>query len=126
MSIAQFSAARPLPVFRFVAALSLVGIVLQFFLAGMTVFGAGSGWDVHAATGGVVGLPILLVFVMSFLTAMRGHRRLASLLFSLYLLQLALAGLGEALPLIGALHPVNGLLMGVLAAQLVSRLAFHP
>jgi hypothetical protein len=118
MSAAQLSPAIPLAVFRLLAGLSLVGIAMQFFLAGMTVFGAGSGWDAHAATGGAVGLPILLLFLMSFLPALREQRRLASLLFALYVLQLTLAGLGHGLPLIGALHPVNGLLLGLAAAKL--------
>ncbi|MFN3634287.1 MAG: DUF6220 domain-containing protein [Rhizobium rhizophilum] len=110
--------------FRALAVLTLVGIAVQFFLAGMTVFGAGTGWEAHAATGGAVGLPILGLFLMSFLAGLREHRRMASVLFALYLLQVTLAAVGQGQPLIGALHPVNGLLMGLLAARLNFRLGF--
>lgn len=110
--------------FRALAVLTLVGIAVQFFLAGMTVFGAGTGWEAHAATGGAVGLPILGLFLMSFLAGLREHRRMASVLFALYLLQVTLAAVGQGQPLIGALHPVNGLLMGLLAARLNLRLGF--
>lgn len=113
--------AAPL-IFRAFAVLTLGGIATQFFLAGMTVFGAGTGWEAHAATGGAVGLPILGLFLMSFRGSLRAHRTQASLLFGLYLLQLTLAALGQTLPLIGALHPVNGLLMGLLASKLTVRL----
>lgn len=107
---------------RALAVLTLGGIASQFFLAGMTVFGAGTGWEAHAATGGAVGLPILGLFLMSFSASLRTLRTQTSLLFGLYLLQLTLAALGQTMPLIGALHPVNGLLMGLLASRLTVRL----
>lgn len=117
----SISTTAPL-IFRAFAVLTLGGIAAQFFLAGMTVFGAGTGWEAHAATGGAVGLPILGLFLMSFRASLRAYRTQASLLFGLYLLQLTLAALGQTLPLIGALHPVNGLLMGLLASRLTVRL----
>lgn len=118
MSATQLSPAIPLFFCRLFAAVSLAGIIVQFFLAGMTVFGAGGGWDAHAATGGAVGIPILGLFLMSFLPVLRQNRSPASLLLGLYLLQLILAGLGHNLPLIGALHPVNGLLLGLVASKM--------
>lgn len=124
MSSAASVSSMPRLGFRALAVLTLVGIAVQFFLAGMTVFGAGTGWEAHAATGGAVGLPILGLFLMSFLAGLREHRRMASVLFALYLLQVTLAAVGQGQPLIGALHPVNGLLMGLLAARLNFRLGF--
>jgi Family of unknown function (DUF6220) len=118
---ASKSATAPL-IFRTFAVVTLGGIATQFFLAGMAVFGAGTGWEGHAATGGALGLPILGLFLMSFRASLRAYRTQASLLFGLYLLQLTLAALGQTLPLIGALHPVNGLLMGLLASRLIVRL----
>lgn len=125
MSSAAFVSSMPRLGFRALAVLTLVGIAVQFFLAGMTVFGAGTGWEAHAATGGAVGMPILGLFLMSFLAGLREHRRMASVLFALYLLQVTLAAIGQGQPLIGALHPVNGLLMGLLAARLNFRLGFR-
>ena len=111
--------------FRALAVLTLVGITVQFFLAGMTVFGGGTGWEAHAATGGAVGVPIMGLFLMSFITGLREYRSMAGGLLALYLLQVALAAIGQGQPLIGALHPVNGLLMGLLATSLIVRLGLH-
>jgi len=108
--------------FRALAALTLVGIAVQFFLAGMTVFGGGTGWEAHATTGGAVGVPIMGLFLMSFIAGLREYRSMAGGLLGLHLLQVALAASGQGQPLIGALHPVNGLLMGLLAARLTLRL----
>lgn len=122
MSAVASHASMPGLGFKGLAVLSLTGVAVQFFLAGMAVFGAGAGWEAHAATGGVMGLPILGLFLMSFLAGLRDHRRMAGALLALYLLQVTLAAVGRAQPLIGALHPVNGLLTGLLAGALTWRL----
>ncbi|MCC8932070.1 DUF6220 domain-containing protein [Rhizobium sp. 'Codium 1'] len=111
--------------FRALAALTLVGIAVQFFLAGMTIVGGGTRWEAHAATGGAVGVPIMGLFLTSFIAGLREYRSMAGGLLGLYLLQVALAASGQGQPLIGALHPVNGLLMGLLAARLTLRLGFR-
>jgi hypothetical protein len=112
-----------LVLFRGLVWLIIGGIALQFFLAGLTVFGGGAGWEAHAATGGALVLPILLTFAISFQGTLQPYRRLASLLLAGYLLQVMLAALGDGLPLLGALHPVNGLAMASVAFLLASRLA---
>lgn len=112
-----------LVLFRGLVWLIISGIALQFFLAGLTVFGGGAGWEAHAATGGALALPILLAFAISFQGALLPYRRFASLLLAGYLLQVMLAALADALPLLGALHPVNGLAMATVAFLLASRLA---
>ena len=125
MSRAVSVSSMPRLGFRALAALTLVGIAVQFFLAGMTVFGGGTGWEAHAAIGGSVGVPIMGLFLMSFIAGLREYRSMAGGLLGLYLLQVALAASGQGQPLIGALHPVNGLLMGLLAARLNLRLRFR-
>ncbi|MFN7092398.1 MAG: DUF6220 domain-containing protein [Allorhizobium sp.] len=110
-------------VFRGLAIVVLGGVAGQFFLAGMTVFGAGAGWDLHAATGGALGLPVLALFLLSLSQALRGYRRSGTLLFAVYLLQVMLAAVGDALPMLGALHPLNGLVMGLITMRLVGRSA---
>lgn len=112
-----------LVLFKGLVWLIISGIALQFFLAGLIVFGGGVGWEKHAATGGALALPILLAFTVSFRGALLPYRRLASLLLVGYLLQVMLAALGDGLPLLGALHPVNGLAMAAVAFLLASRLA---
>lgn len=122
MTVVSSVAPMPLLALRGLAVLTLAGIAVQFFLAGMTVFGAGNGWEAHAAMGGALGMPILLLFGVSFHAGLRTHRPLAGILFGVYLVQVALAGIGQVEPLIGALHPVNGLLLGFVAARLTRRL----
>ncbi|QGG91165.1 hypothetical protein GH983_12120 [Agrobacterium sp. MA01] len=125
MSGAVVAAPIAVLVFRGLAVTVLAGVVVQFFLAGMTVFGAGMGWDAHAATGGALGVPLIGLFLMSLSQGLRAYRGIAGMLFALYLAQVTLAALGGALPLLGALHPVNGLVMALVALQLVRRLKPH-
>lgn len=111
----------PLPVlaFRGLATVVVAGVAGQFLLAGMAVFGAGTGWELHAATGGALGLPVLALFLLSLSQALRGYRRSGALLLAVYLLQVMLAAVGGGVPLLGALHPVNGLVMGLISLRLV-------
>ncbi|MDH4412550.1 MAG: DUF6220 domain-containing protein [Rhizobium sp.] len=109
-------------VFRGLAVAALAGVAIQFFLAGMTVFGAGTGWETHAAMGGALGLPVIGLFLMSLSRGLRAYRRSAGLLLAVYLIQVMLAALGSVVPMLGALHPVNGLLMALITFQLVRRL----
>lgn len=108
--------------FRALVWLTLLGIAVQFFLAGLTVFGGGAGWETHAATGGALAMPILVVFAMTLRGPLSGFRGFTSLLLAGYLLQVTLAALGDRLPMLGALHPVNGLAMGLVAFVLVARI----
>ena len=110
-------------VFRGLGIVVLAGVAGQFLLAGMTVFGAGTGWELHVATGGALGLPVLTLFLLSLSPALHPYRRDGGLLFAIYLLQVALAAVGDALPMLGALHPVNGMLMGLITVRLVGRAA---
>ena len=123
MSAAVTSTPVPVFVFRGLAIVVLAGVAGQFFLAGMAVFGAGTGWELHAATGGALGLPVFALFLLSLSPSLRPYRRDGSLLFAVYLLQVALAAVGDALPMLGALHPVNGMLMGLITVRLVGHAA---
>ncbi|MGL4196567.1 MAG: DUF6220 domain-containing protein [Allorhizobium sp.] len=110
-------------VFKGLGVVVVSGVAVQFFLAGMTVFGAGTGWETHAATGGALGLPVIGLFLMSLSRGLRTYRGIAGLLLVVYLIQITLAALGSVAPMLGALHPVNGLAMGLIAFHLVRRLA---
>lgn len=125
MSGAVVAAPMAVLVFRGLAVAVLAGVAVQFFLAGMTVFGAGTGWELHAAMGGALGVPLIGLFLLSLSRGLCAYRRIAGVLFALYLVQVTLAALGGALPLLGALHPVNGLVMALVALQLVRRLKPH-
>lgn len=95
------------------------GIAVQFLLAGMAVFGAGAGFEIHSTLGGVLGLPVIVVTVLSFTQTLKDYRGPGLLLLALYVLQITLAALGRDLPMLGALHPLNGVAMAFVAGRLV-------
>lgn len=119
MSTSVTNTSLPVLAFRGLATVVVAGVAGQFLLAGMAVFGAGTGWELHAATGGALGLPVLALFLLSLSQALRGLRRSGALLLTVYLLQVMLAAVGGGVPLLGALHPVNGLVMGLISLRLV-------
>jgi hypothetical protein len=91
--------------------------LLQFFLAGLGVFGAADAFDVHRVVGNVVLLLGLVLVALAFV----GRREAlfqSAVLFGLLILQSLWAVLGEEVgAFFGALHPVNGLLVLVVAHQ---------
>jgi hypothetical protein len=89
--------------------------LLMFFLAGLGTFG--EGWDAHRATG--MGL-ILLALVLVVLAALgrREALRASAILLALLVVQSLLAVAGrEDLAIVGALHPLNALLILFVAHQ---------
>lgn len=96
--------------------LTLVGIAGQFLLAGMSVFGAADAWGLHGLSGSVIALPVLgMLWLALAAPALHRFRRDAAILTGVYLVQVTLAGFGSALPLVGALHPLNALIMADVA-----------
>ena len=104
----------PRSVLRVIVPLFLLCAVAQFFFAGLTVFGNGSGALWHMTLGdAMVAFALVIMLVAVF-----AGRRLAILgvvLVLLMVLQYALARFGAGLsPWVGALHAVNALaIMGV-------------
>jgi Family of unknown function (DUF6220) len=107
---------RPQNAQRVLGWIMVLGATLQFFLAGLAVFhgkvGAGdklfksSSFDVHKVVGDALVLVAFAILVLAIVN--RDQIRLATVLFALMVLQYLLAGLGENAPVLGALHPVNG------------------
>lgn len=94
------------------AVLTLVGVAGQFLLAGLSIFGAADAWGLHALSGGLIALPVLGMLGLAFsVPALHPFRRDAGVLTAVYLVQVTLAGVGSEVPLVGALHPLNGLIM---------------
>ena len=95
--------------------------VLQFFLAGLGIFGAES-FDAHETVGGILhGLTILV-----FLLAIAGPRTgrdigMGFVLAALTTLQISLPSLRGDAPWLAALHPVLALLVLGLAAHIGRR-----
>lgn len=102
--------------FRFSARFLPVGILGQFLSAGGALFHEGSLWGLHAAAGGILALPAIALLVGALsVPRLRGFGWWASLIFLIYLIQVALAVETTPLPL--SVHPFNGALL--LSASLV-------
>jgi hypothetical protein len=92
----------------------LAGLLLQFYLAGMALFGAAS-FEFHRTLGYLLAIPILLILVLA-LAGGLGRRLigLSALLVVLTIVQIMLPSFRSVVPLISALHVINALaLMGV-------------
>jgi Family of unknown function (DUF6220) len=99
------------------ARLFIIGIVVQIFLVGLSLFESADYWEDHKSLGESLGLiPILLILV-----ALVG--RLPMRLLVMAALLLVLFGVQFALPnvdngYVAALHPVNALVLMGLADQI--------
>jgi hypothetical protein len=104
--------------------LFLVLVLVQFFLAGLGVFRAkphgseklfdSSTFEPHRVVGNVTQLVALLILIAA-IVGVRDRLRLSLVLFVLAILQGILANAGGDAPILGALHPVNGLVLLALA-----------
>ena len=86
-----------------------VAALVQFFLAGLAAFGHGD-WDVHTAIGSLLTLVALVVLVLAFV-GRREALQASVVLFVLMIVQSILGAAGEDVSVLGALHPVNGVLI---------------
>jgi peptidoglycan/LPS O-acetylase OafA/YrhL len=94
---------------RGLALFFMAGAVVQFVLAGYSAFG-GSDWEPHQAWGSVLTLISLVLLVLAFF-GRREALQASAVLFGLMLLQHVLGAVGTDAPALGALHPLNGLLI---------------
>ncbi len=104
-----------------VVGLFIVGLFVQFYLAGRGVFGAAS-YSMHKDFGDVLHLapPVILVLTLvNRATRNRVDIIHSVLLIVLFEIQFALADLKH--PAVGAFHPVNGLLLLGVAYSLLRR-----
>ncbi len=105
-------------VHRYIARVLLGAIAVQFFLAGLGVFGI-TGFLPHVIFG-------TLLVVASFalpIMAWRGHlttttQRSSWLLAGLMILQGALIDAGRLIPVISAFHPMNAMLIALVTFSL--------
>ena len=102
-----------------VALIYLVGVVVQFFLAGQGAFGATS-YDTHQAFGYVLGILSIGIFVLAVIGKVpRDLVTLAAVLLGLNVVQVLVvhANVDD----IAALHAVNALAIAGVALALVRR-----
>jgi hypothetical protein len=98
---------------RILALLFLAGGVIQFVLAGYAAFG-GSNWEAHQGFGSLLTLITLIALILAF-AGRREALQASAVLFVLMLVQHGLGAAGTDVPILGALHPLNGLLLLVVA-----------
>jgi Family of unknown function (DUF6220) len=106
-------------VFYGLAVIYLLGVVVQFFLAGLGVFGATS-YDAHRALGFLLGLVAVVLLVLAVGAKLpRPLTGLALLLVLLNIVQVVLIQVD--IEEVKALHLVNALAIGLVANMLVHR-----
>jgi hypothetical protein len=121
-------------VYRYVMPIFFLALVVQVFLAGLGIFGgveeiegAGSidsdGWEdeisAHAGFGHLLWLVSIAIFLLSLAARLGRNRVLLTLALPVLLfVQIVLAAGGEEAPVVGALHPVNALVILALVGYL--------
>jgi len=87
----------------------VAGVVLQVFLAGLGVFDDPATFSVHATWGYTLEILPLVLLALAALGRL-GRRQLVFpvALFGMFMLQSILVALRADLPMVAALHPVNG------------------
>lgn len=102
-----------------VAALLVIGLLVQVFLAGMGVFAGGASFATHRDVGFTLQvLPFVLILTSVLGGFGRRHAIPATVMFIQFFLQSILLIWRDDLPAIAALHPVNGVLILVVASWL--------
>lgn len=106
-------------VFYGLALIYLIGVVVQFFLAGLALFGSTS-YDVHRVVGFMLGLVAVALLVIAVAAKMpRSLSGLSIVLVTLNVVQIVLIQVD--IEEINALHVVNALAIGLVANMLVQR-----
>lgn len=105
--------------------LLVVGAVVQIFLAGLGVFDDPSAFITHRDFGFMLEL-LPIVMMVAAIVARMGRMYIggAVLLFVQFMLQSVLVALRTDLPAVAALHPLNGVLM-LLVALILGRAAWR-
>lgn len=113
--------------YQLLAGLFVGGAVLQFFLAGLGVFGTGVSFEIHATVGIILVLASIALLILTGFLALSGNmgRRsagIAAVLATVMVIQYLLVELfSESVPVLAALHPINGLLVLGIACVLALR-----
>jgi Family of unknown function (DUF6220) len=107
------------PIHIVVAWLLVAGLLVQVFLAGMGVFDSSSMFATHRDFGyALTLLPVVLVVTSLVGGFGRMETIAAAVMFGQFILQSVLVLQRESSPAIAALHPVNGVLVLLIATWL--------
>jgi hypothetical protein len=98
-------------------------VLVQVFLAGLGIFDAGFGFQLHMEFGyTVIGLVTLAVLLAAVVARLPGREiGLNLLLLVLYVIQTILPTLRTSAPLVAALHPVNAVALFALGGIIAWR-----
>ncbi|GIN10384.1 hypothetical protein J26TS2_02510 [Shouchella clausii] len=110
-------------IYASVAILFFISVLVQFFFAGMALFGQGSYWLTHTLFVRLFGLnlPIVLLLIAVLCKVKKTDYVFIASLFLLVFIMYATANIGRQAAFIGALHPVAGATLVILAAAFVPR-----
>jgi hypothetical protein len=107
------------PVHVVVVWLLVVGLLVQVFLAGMGVFDSSTMFATHRDFGYALTLLPVVLIVTSLVGGFgRKEAIAAAVMFGQFILQSILVLQRDSVPAIAALHPVNGVLVLLIAAWL--------
>ena len=99
----------------------VAGVVVQVFLAGLGVFETSERFGTHAGWGYMLGLvPFLLMALAGFGQLGRRQVLYGVALFGMFILQSVFIAVRSDMPVVAALHPVNGfaiLLVSIVMAR---------
>jgi uncharacterized protein DUF6220 len=124
-------------VYRYWSALVVLLVIVQIGLAGYGAFGVAHDVDdagsvdedgledlfgPHAGVGYLVVLSFLILLILAF-AARSGRQRViwSASLFGLGILQIILAWIGFGVPALGALHPINAMVIAGVAFSIAYR-----
>ena len=100
--------------------LYLAAIALQFYAAGLAVFGV-STFMTHALFGYSMILGAIILLVLTFVARLpRRIKALAGFVLVLTALQPVLALVRSPIPVVAALHPVNALIIFAIATKIAT------
>ena len=99
--------------------LMLLAIVVQVFFAGLMLFGTGGGGELHNTTGWIIHTAVYPFLLVPWLAGAERRGIVLGLAFLVAVfVQPFLVEARESVPILAALHPVNALLIFVLALAL--------
>ena len=108
---------------RILVTIVLAGAVLNFALAGLGAFKFepedSSAFDPHAALGSLLTLIALIAMILA-IVGRKQAQQASIVLFVLMIVQTVLAWAGTDAPAVGALHPLNGLLILAVAGMAIA------
>lgn len=99
-------------IFKILAWAFLACILVQVFIAGLATFSDASSWEVHKSFAKIFSLAPLLMFLLTFVSRIKGMKRWVSLgLFALVVFQFLSIQVFSSAGVIAALHPVVAMLL---------------